>query len=41
MSSESEYENDEITSSSSEEELLAQQGEIFKQLYEDGGLGVK
>tara|TARA_R110002126_G_scaffold954_3_gene5707 strand:- start:3771 stop:4049 length:279 start_codon:yes stop_codon:yes gene_type:complete len=41
MSSESEYENDEITSSSSEEELLAQQGEIFKQLYEDGGLGVE
>ena len=41
MSSESDYENDEITSSSSEEELLAQQGEIFKQLYEDGGLGVE
>ena len=41
MSSESEYENEEITSSSSEDELLVHQGEILKQLYEDGGLGVE
>ena len=32
MSSESDYENDEITSSSSEEELLAQQEIMLKKL---------